>query len=137
MNQVIIFILLGILSYLIDIYSSPLAYYSKCINNLQFRLKLLLHHIIVMFIFFGWLSNNKYILILYSLIPPILLIHWKLNNNRCIMTQTVNNMCNLDKDEYIRDFLYLIGLKKTSYYDPLYKGFLVFSFFFVLYKLNI
>jgi len=51
------------------------------------------------------------------------------------MTEDVNNMCGLDKDEYIRDFLYIIGFKKTKYYDPFYKAFLLFTFGVVIYKL--
>jgi hypothetical protein len=128
-------ILGGILEYLIDIKTAPKGYYDKCINNTGFHVKLLFHHIIVIFIFFGWLSNNKYVLLVYLLVPIILIIHWKKNNNRCIMTETVNNMCKLDKNEYIRDFLYLIGLKQSNYYDVIYKTFLLFSFTVVCYKL--
>lgn len=126
----------GILSYMIDILTSPEEYYNKCINNPIFHTKLMIHHIMVIFIFFGWLSNNKYILSVYVFIPLIILIHWKTNNNRCVLTETVNNMCGLDKDEYIRDFIYLLGIKKTKYYDPLYKTLLVLIFFFVLFKLQ-
>lgn len=135
MIDLIYIILLGILSYLLDISTAPKRYYSKCINKTKFHLKLLLHHTIVMFIFFGWLSNNKYLLIIYVFIPFILIIHWKTNNNRCVMTEDVNNMCGLDKDEYIRDFLYIIGFKKTKYYDPVYKIFLLFTLGVVIYKL--
>ena len=125
----------GLLSYLVDISTSPKDYYKKCIKNPEFHAKLLLHHIIVIFIFFGWMINNKYTLIIYLFIPVILITHWKTNNNRCAMTETVNSMCDLDKDEYIRDFIYLIGLKKSKYYDPFYKTFLLFTFIYVLYKL--
>jgi hypothetical protein len=128
-------ILLGFLSYLADISTAPKNYYKKCINKVNFNVKLLFHHIIIMFIFFGWLSNNKYLLVLYAFIPFILIIHWKINNNRCVMTEDINSMCGLDKDEYVRDFLYLIGFKKSKYYDPFYKTFLLFTFVYVIYKL--
>ena len=128
-------ILLGFLSYLADISTAPKNYYKKCINKVNFNLRLLVHHIIIMFIFFGWLSNNKYLLVLYTFIPFVLIIHWKINNNRCVMTEDINSMCGLDKDEYVRDFLYLIGFKKSKYYDPFYKTFLLFTFVYVIYKL--
>lgn len=128
-------ILLGFLSYLADISTAPKNYYKKCINKVNFNVKLLFHHIIIMFIFFGWLSTNKYLLVLYAFIPFILIIHWKINNNRCVMTEDINSMCGLDKDEYVRDFLYLIGFKKSKYYDPFYKTFLLFTFVYVIYKL--
>lgn len=134
LNLLLIF-LGGLLSYLLDISTAPKNYYKKCINNPEFHAKLLLHHIIVIFIFFGWLSNNKYMLIIHLFLPLILMMHWNTNNNRCAMTETVNNMCGLDKDEYIRDFIYLIGLKKSKYYDPFYKIFLLFTFIYVMYKL--
>lgn len=130
--------LVGFLSYLIDLLSSKKGYYKKnerCLNNTAFHAKLLLHHIIVIFIFFGWLSNDKYILSIYVFIPIILITHWKTNQNRCAMTETVNKMCDLHQDEYIRDFIYMIGLKKSKYYDSIYKLFLLFSFTFVIYKL--
>lgn len=135
MNDLIYIVLMGFLSYLADISTAPKNYYRKCINKASFNLKLLLHHIIVMFIFFGWLSNNKYLLMIHAFIPFILIIHWKTNNDRCIMTEDINNMCGLDKDEYIRDFLYIIGFKKTKYYDTVYKIFLLFTFGVVIYKL--
>ena len=104
LNKAIILIFLGgFLSYLIDIYTSPTNYYKKCIKKPEFHAKLLFHHIIVIFIFFGWLSNNKYLLMIYLFVPIILIMHWKTNNNRCAMTETVNSMCGLDKDDYIRD----------------------------------
>jgi hypothetical protein len=134
-NTILIIIFLGIFSYLIDILTASKDYYQKCINNKLFHIELLLHHIIVIFIFFGWLSNNKYILLIYLFIPIILISHWKMNNNRCKITEDVNNLCDLDKDEYIRDFLYIVGLKKTKYYDSFYKFFLIFTFIYVIYKL--
>lgn len=135
LHEIFLIIVLGIISYCFDLMTSPNKYYEKCISKTEFHTKLILHHILVIFIYFGWLSNNTYILSLYLLIPIILLIHWKMNDNRCVMTETINNMCGLDKDEYIRDVAYLCGLKKSSYYDPIYKTFLVFTFFITSYKL--
>jgi uncharacterized membrane protein len=134
-SSILTFILLGMIAYLTDIISAPPGYYKKCIRKPYFHLKLLFHHIIVIFILLGWLSNNRYILSVYIFIPIILIVHWRTNNNRCTLTEDVNKMCGLDEDEYIRDFLYLIGVKSTKYYDTLYKSFLVFSFFVVLIKL--
>lgn len=128
-------IVMGIVSYLIDLITAPTDYYKKCLYKTEFHSKLLLHHILVIFIYFGWLSNNSYVLSFYLLLPITLLVHWRMNNNRCVMTEAVNNMCDLDKDEYIRDIAYLCGLKKSKYYDPVYKTFLVFVFSYVIYKL--
>lgn len=131
-----IIITLGIISYLLDLLSASNGYYDKCISKSEFHVKLLLHHVLVMFVYFGWLSDNTYILSFYLLFPIILLIHWRMNDNRCIMTETVNTMCGLDKDEYIRDIAYLCGLKQSKYYDPVYKVFLLFTFSFTLYRLS-
>ena len=128
----------GLLSYLMDLLSSEKGYYKKndrCLYNPYFHGKLLLHHIIVIFIFFGWLSNDQYILFIYAFVPFILITHWNTNQNRCAMTETVNKMCDLGQDEYIRDFVYMIGLKKSKYYDTIYRSFLFFSFSVVIYKL--
>lgn len=124
----------GIIAYFIDILWSN-NYYKSCINNIKFHTILLIHHIFIIFIFFGWLSNNRLILYIYILIPFILIIHWKTNNNNCFLTQRVNKICELNENEYIRDFLYFIGLKKSNYYDLLYIVFLCLTFFIVVYKL--
>lgn len=123
------------ISYFLDLLTAKNGYYDKCISKTEFHIKLLLHHFLVIFIYIGWMSNNPYVLSLYLLFPIILLIHWKMNDNRCIMTETINNMCGLDKDDYIRDIAYLFGLKQSVYYDPVYKTFLVFTFLITVYKL--
>lgn len=132
---ILLIIIIGMISYFLDLLTAKNGYYDKCISKTEFHIKLLLHHFLVIFIYIGWMSNNPYVLSLYLLFPIILLIHWKMNDNRCIMTETVNNMCGLDKDEYIRDISYLFGLKQSVYYDPVYKTFLVFTFLITIYKL--
>ena len=136
MIHLLLICLFGVISYILDICTANNNYYKDCINNINFHIILLIHHIIVIFIFFGWISNNKKILILYIITIIILVINWSSNNNRCSITDSVNKMCNLYKYEYIRDFLYLLGLKHTKYYDSFYKSFLVFSSSVVIYKLK-
>lgn len=127
---------LGILSYTIDIETAPENYYKECIDDKLVKLELLAHHVLNIYAQFGWLSNNKYLLYGYALTPLIVLLHWKTNKNRCILTEDINKKCNIQEDALFRDFWYLIGFKKLRYYDGLHKFYLVLVWLVSLYKLR-
>ena len=95
---------------------------------------MLIHHIINVFAQFGWLSNNKYVLYFYLIVPVIVLLHWKTNDNKCIMTEYVNDQCNIEKGTYFRDFLFLTGVKKLKNYDMGHKVYLIVAWFIALVK---
>jgi hypothetical protein len=130
------FILLGCISYFLDIYTAPKGYYSKCIQLPTVHAELLLHHILNMFSQFGWLSASKTILMLYIMSPILVLAHWATNNNSCYLTERINERCKLPKKILFRDWWSLLGLKGFKWYNAAHKSFLVVGWCIAVYRLK-
>jgi hypothetical protein len=75
------------------------------------------HHFINIFANFGWLSNDRIILITYLLAPIIVLIHWNTNNNKCILTQMHNEICHQHEDKAFDDIFNLLQIKKHNWWN--------------------
>lgn len=124
-NWISIILGISIISFLAD------KSYQKCIDRISSKITrvnilvtLFLHHAIVTFAYLGWLSNNKFVLTIYLLLPLMILLHWKSNNYQCIFTQKINCECNenigfhglLENYDALRSVLgvgfYCIGLYK-------------------------
>jgi hypothetical protein len=59
-----------------------------------------IHKLIVFFLLFGWLLPIKYIH-LHIIAVPIILVHWQLNNNKCIVTEIEHYLrCEVDNLPY-------------------------------------
>lgn len=122
MIEIIIF-LIGCLSYLLDKNNCGKA-----------NLILFTHHIINIFINFGWLSNNKILLYIYVLSPITTIIHWKLNNNKCILTELHNKACNNNIE--FNDLFNMLGLKLYPFWNNYgHTLYLTFCIIYVLIKL--
>ena len=80
------------------------------------RLILALHHALNIFANFGWVLNNKSLLLVYLCAPIVCLLHWYTNDNKCILTQKYNSICNLPQDTPFNDLFNIIGLKKHSWW---------------------
>lgn len=99
---------------------------------------LLIHHFAHLFVNFGWLFNNKFILIIYLLAPLIALTHWFTNDHKCYLTQIINKICKFNDYIIFNDIFLIIGIKKYSIWDNfLHYIYLVFIFCFAIYKLLI
>lgn len=133
MNDIKNIVVIGFFSYLYDICKDD--YYKYCIKDISIHFHLLLHHIFNIYTQFGWLSNNKYILFSYLLIPIGVLIHWRNNNNKCIYTQHVNKQCNIPENNLFRDIWYLLRIKKLKNYDQIHEKYLIVTWFVALIKL--
>lgn len=120
---IIVLICTSVVFYIIDLEYTGQSY-NKCKNINKVRSILLLHHIINTFALFGWISNNKYILFIYVIFPIFILIHWKLYNNKCYLTDIINKDCELDENTYFKDLLYITGIKNLKNYDTIHKTFL-------------
>ena len=82
-----------------------------CLGNKPQILPLLLfHRILWVFLFFGWIFNNKYIIIVYLVFNITLQIHWLLNSNECILTPFERQICDFPADSY------------SDYFYDLFKG---------------
>ena len=125
-NEIIFYVIIGIVSFIADIYSGKNKLYKNCKNPYYTLTILLIHHLYAAFIYFGWLSNHKNILILH-LITVIIAIFLQINNEmRCPSTDIVNNNCNITRVSYLRDFLYFIKIKKENmYYVYIFISFII------------
>jgi hypothetical protein len=123
-QEFLFYIIIGIISFIGDIYSGKNKLYNSCKQPSYTLTILFLHHLYASFIYFGWLSNHKNILILH-LISIAIAIMLQLNNEmRCPSTDIVNNNCNITRVNYLRDFLYFTNIKKEN----LYYVYVFFSF---------
>ena len=78
-NEIIFYVIIGIVSFIADIYSGKNKLYKNCKYPYYTLTILLIHHLYAAFIYFGWLSNHKNILILH-LITVIIAIFLQINN---------------------------------------------------------
>ena len=66
---------------------------------------LLIHRFIWVLMFFGWMFNDKSILVSYVIFLMLLRVHWIFNNNECVVTQIERNICQFPEDSY-SDYFY-------------------------------
>jgi hypothetical protein len=89
---------------------------------------LLLHHVVNIFAQFGFLCTDKNLLLIYLFTPILVMLHWKTNKNKCILTQMVNKQCGY-KHMYFRDIWFLLGFKNIPNYGQLHYIYLSFAWF--------
>jgi len=81
---------------------------TKCLSVLAF------HHFLVTFVSFGFLYSDKRKLTTILTFQVFLLMFWRTNENRCILTEAVNEYCEFPKDELFNDFYNVFYLKKPE-----------------------
>ena len=109
MNKELIKLLfVSCLSYGLDILTSK-DRYNKCIN-IKAQLLLFFHHIFISYLNFGAFFMEDKKLLLGIIIGIILTnIHWSTNDNKCILTQEFNSMCEITGG--LRSITDLLGIK--------------------------
>jgi hypothetical protein len=128
------FTYIGICVYIVDIITSK-GLYKKCINRIDFHIISIIHHIYNIFLLTGWLSNNINILCIYIIVNLLTAYHWFTNDNLCVLTEYTNKMCNIKEDEYFRDILYIIGVKKVDNYVMYRYIYVILSTIIAIYKI--
>lgn len=113
---------------------------SQCYTTSPNRTKiislLILHHIINVFVNFGWLFYSPILLVLYIISIPVMYIHWYLNNNTCKVTTDMNKMCGWDEHTYFNDIFNILGFKKYENWDKIYHNvFIGLGISIAIYKL--
>lgn len=74
-----------------------------------------IHKLVVYFSFLGFLLPKKY-LIYHLFAYPLLRVHWKLNNNRCILTELEYKLKNMNNPPIYKedhDYPYMQKLFKS------------------------
>jgi len=113
MNQsFMILFILSLIQYRMDIHMHP------C-NHIWGNVILYIHHIFGIYIYFGgFLLNPLY----HFIIILLTMMHWISNDNKCFLTEIVNDICYPEYSEYkqFNDFSKMLGLQDNypniSYY---------------------
>lgn len=77
-----------------------------------------IHDILIIIVLIGWLILPKKYLFYYLFISPIIFIHWKMNNNKCILSEWMYKL--LDKENkshetsYSVIFMSKLGIKLSE-----------------------
>jgi hypothetical protein len=125
----IILCVLFVIQYSLDVFQN------ECISRLKGK-KLLglsnlaIHHIISIFANFGWLYNNKKILISNLILILSILLGWMTNDNKCFISDEFNKLCGYEHYELFHDLFYYFDIKIL--HPPYY----IFLLFILLYKIN-
>ena len=125
--EAIIILVIGVVFFLIDI--GTFTYCNKKVYPV-----LLLHHILNIFAQFGFLCTDKTLLTLYVFAPILTMLHWKTNNNKCFLTQYVNDACGYDM--YFRDLWFLLGIKTLENYSQIHYAYLIAGWIIAVMKLS-
>lgn len=92
---------------------------------------LLFHRLLWVFLFFGWMFDDKLILGVYLIFILSLQTHWMFNKNQCFITQIERNICNLPENSY-SDYLFNFFDTDISFYYGLIQ---IITCSIVVYKL--
>jgi hypothetical protein len=118
------------------------------INKIIILLITLIHIVVVLFLFCGWLFFNKKILLVYLVFQLCLMLHWITNEWKCKLSQIVNNICKFedslifyDNSMLIVDFVNFLGISKLNKYKYcsnyyLFIYFYITAFCIAFYKLQ-
>lgn len=117
----------GVASYIFDLIKCSSTSYKTCIRNVDFHIKLLVHHLLFAFILTGWCVDDVRINVLYLCTIWIVMLNWEATGGYCTLTVMLNESCNLPKDSYFHDLFYWVGIKTHPQGDLIYKMFLFFA----------
>jgi hypothetical protein len=103
--KVIILILLVLISIIIDVNTT----YKNCIEDKFYDIFpiIFIHRVVCIFMYFGWIFNDKNVLIIYIVFMVGILIHWYTNKWKCFLTEQESEICNFHRGRY---------------YDPIFKN---------------
>lgn len=104
-------------------------------KNLSLYLFLYFHHVLALFLYIGWLSASKTILLFYVFLVLLIIVHWITNDQKCILTQIVNYYCELPDAEGFHDVFYLIGMKQQKWFNTFIYSYLFFALIVSIYKI--
>lgn len=68
---------------------------TSILNNFLIVLISILHLIIILFILIVPFSDSNYLLFMYCIVIPFIILHWILNNNMCCLTVAENYIRNI------------------------------------------
>lgn len=75
------------------------------------------HHLLATVANFAWLCTSKIILSIFIIVNAGILIHWLMNRNKCLATQTINKACGFPETRLFPDFFYILGFKQYNWWN--------------------
>jgi hypothetical protein len=134
----------SILFFLLDLSTNPcflqlpiiLKQRFQMIKLIQTYLFLFIHHLIAIFLYFGWLFSSPYILGWYIIFVLGVMLHWITNKQKCILTQVLNRVCEYSDAEPFHDIWYFLGLKSKPYTNLLLVCYLFIGIIIAFYKIS-
>lgn len=137
--EISIFFILGFIEFILDLILYK-NLYTKCNHMFSFYIELLSHHIICIFTTFGWLSSNKYILLLYIFTTISVIIQWNvmrlLGKGKCIISNNTNRICKLEKYEKLKNWSIMLKLDNYNSVKIIKYIYMIFGILFAIKKLR-
>lgn len=140
-NIAIILSIVAIATFLYDVIVSDVH---DCLENVTDKknyilivLITLFHHFLSVFGLFGWLFNNKKLLLLYIFLVVATVIQWKILHGQCMVTKSVAILSDNPDYKRFNDVYKILGLKKFIPSRILYYGSLSIFILIALYKIFI
>jgi hypothetical protein len=131
MYKIYLLFLIGIVYFIHDYYTYKYKY-KNCNNKFFVFFMLLIHHLFVSFLYFGWIFTNRNILIFYIITIFITIISQTVNENKCPSTLYININCNMPKMKQFRDILHFNNVKTKNTYNLI----ILSCFLIAIYKLS-
>ena len=129
-------IAIGLVFYIIDTSTGNAdQLYLHCKDDKMFQTVLFCHHVINVYILFGWTSNDKTFLTIYVIFIICILGQWYLNKNKCFVTEYLSSKCK-DKNYVFRNLVFYTGYKQESN-TFFYYSYICFCLFYSIYKIKI
>ena len=144
-NQFLLFIFYAsILSFILDISTNSCFKNLFSENNVETNnLKkisilefLFLHHVLAVYLYFGWLSSSKFYLEIYVGLVLVIIFHWMTNNQKCILTQIINWYCGYNDHEWFHDIFWITGIKSKTWFNTFIYTYLTFGVILSLVKIS-
>ena len=132
MIYIYIYYIIGIISFLLS-YSSQYLLESPCKNPLAIIIRTI-HHLMIFFIYFGFLAPIKDLLLMSILVCGSI-ISWLYNKNYCIFTILENKLCMLNSNRVFRDSLYYLSNNIDTFLSSIRIYLLSFTFLIILLRL--
>ena len=138
-NVAFVLFILAVCCFIYDVFVSDVK---TCLNQTQsLHNKVLVilitfvHHLLAMFGLFGWMFNNKKIVLAYIIIVIITLVQWNINDSHCVITDLVANISGNKNYKRFNDLYKIIGFKKIVTSKFLYYTSFLSFIVIALYKL--
>jgi len=131
--EFLIMFILSILSFSFDIYTEK-GHYLRCRQIVLTYLILYVHHILYAYALFAWMSSNKYILLVYLIMLPLIFVLWQFNDGNCILSVEVNRRCGKKDSVLFNSFTNIVGFTTVKNSDEIYNVVVITLWLIGLYR---